>query len=415
MATSENRSSEIEIFRLIIKNGVRFSAGFLEIFENDIHLEFGIAHPPDFRPKGVFALINHGEAPAEEIWKNPCIDGVRISMHWKQLNREKDEYNWNKLDRMFAKADTFGKRIHLVVIPGFESPKWVLDEVDTMSFRRNFPGDPKKTEPLPIPWRAKYLNRRFAFVDTLGKRYGSRPELSLIAITGPNSQNGEVVLPRHSSDIAKWRMILGGGGNWEEEFKDKMLEAYEETIDRFRNAFAAKDQKYFSMQIVRHALPIERTNQQTQNSYQESLKQCAYRNLGKYFVLMNGGLEGKPVHPPGEIEPNPQWAKALKWSVQSDDVVVGYQTRIGGRLYPPGADESKQRQTFEYTIRNGIGYGGDFIEIYDNDIKKEYLQDWIAYASIFLGGQLSEKEVERKCECLKSVKFRIPSLQKIDN
>jgi hypothetical protein len=371
----------------------------------DLNIDLAPA-APDFRPKGVFALVNHGKAPADKIWTNPCIDGVRISRKWKQLNPGPDSLNWNELDRMFAKADTFGKRIHLMVIPGFESPKWVLDEVDTMNFRHN-PGK-EKEQPLPIPWRAKYLKRWFAFVDTLGKRYGSRPELSLIAITGPNSQNGEVVLPSHSTDIDKWRTIIGGGNDWEDKLKDTMLAAYEKTIDRFRNAFAAKDQKYFSMQIVRHALPIERKNQKTQNSYQESLKCYAYRKLGKYFVLMNGGLEGKPVYPQGEIEPNVQWVKVLKWSVQSDDEVVGYQTRIKGRLYPPGADESKQRQIFEYTIRNGIGYGGDFIEIYDDDIEKEYLQDWIAYASVFMGGQLSKKEVERKCECLKSVKFKIP-------
>ncbi len=230
---------------------------------------------PEFAPKGIYAIVPWRQAPEDSTWKNPCVEGVTIRRYWKDLNPREDEYKWEELDSMFALAHAYGKKIHLIIAPGFFSPRWVIKKADTARFI--VPHGPKayrgKMKPLPLPWDKTYLNLWFAFVDTLAKKFGPDSALSFIAVTGPNSHNGEVNLPSKESDklivdptnpefpnydpMERWRKLLGGGPQAEQKLKDRMVEAYKKTIDSFHKGFAGKQQKYFSMQIFEASLPVD--------------------------------------------------------------------------------------------------------------------------------------------------------------
>jgi len=206
---------------------------------------------PGFAPRGIFTIPGGGwqKPPSPEAWEASCLDGVTIRTYWKKFNPEKGVYDWTYLDRMFEKANRNDKLIHLMVAPGFYSPKWVLDKVETRKFKVPGGEAPLKGQirRLPLPWDRKYLALRFAFVDKLAKRYGSNPALSLVAVTGPNGHNGEVNLPdSRKANIDNWMELADGS---EENLKEKMIGAYNKTIDHFHKVFARKHGKYFSLQI----------------------------------------------------------------------------------------------------------------------------------------------------------------------
>ncbi|OGG25733.1 hypothetical protein A2960_05280 [Candidatus Gottesmanbacteria bacterium RIFCSPLOWO2_01_FULL_39_12b] len=49
-------------------------------------------------PKGIYALIDWNADPLEDTWTKSYVDGVVIRTYWKDLNPDKDSYNWNYLD-----------------------------------------------------------------------------------------------------------------------------------------------------------------------------------------------------------------------------------------------------------------------------------------------------------------------------
>jgi len=358
---------------------------------------------PNFAPKGIFAIVPWGKVPKESTWKDPCIEGVTIRRYWRDLNK-KQKYQWADLDSVFALANRFDKKIHLMIAPGFYSPQWVLQQVKTDSFIVPQGPDKGEMKPLPRPWLQKYLDFWFEFVDTLAKRYASNPALSLVAVTGPNSHNGEVNLPSDKSDrdilkeekyngydpVQKWKDIVGGGPDAEKELKERMVEAYEKTIDCFHKAFAGKHQKYFSLQIFEDSLPVD--DRDIHDNYENKLIRYARGKTGNYFVLMNGGLRGWPIYP-DQVNPPPvhgQWVRIQRLSAEG--LVAGFQTQHPSNLFPVAGtrDTPLGRRIFRQVIKNSIIFGASFLELYDDDIHHKNLEDLIAAGSILLRG---------KCKC----------------
>lgn len=361
---------------------------------------------PNFAPKGIFAIVPWDLAPDNKTWKAPCIDGVTIRRYWKDLNPAPGKYEWRELDRMFTLADSFSKRIHLMIAPGFYSPDWVLQKVETARFIA--PQGPKeykgKMLPLPLPWNPTYLNLWLTFVDTLAKRYAPNSALSLVAVTGPNSHNGEVNLPSDKSDwdilkeekykgydpVPQWKKIVGGGPQAEQKLKERMAEAYRKTIDSFHKAFAGKQQKYFSMQIFEDSLPVD--DKAIHDNYENELITYARGKPGNYFVLLNGGLRGWPVYPRQE-DPPPvyeQWVRIQR--LAADGLIAGFQTQHPSNLVPAGdtRDTPLGRQIYRQVIKNAIIFGASFLELYDDDIHHKNLEDLVAAGSVLLNG---------KCNC----------------
>jgi hypothetical protein len=252
----------------------------------------------------------------------------------------------------------------------------------------------------------------FTFVEELAKRYGPNPALSLISITGPNSHNDEVNLTSDNKwedefpdydpiaiwkDLAlkDWRDIPNGSAIAEDCLKNKMLAAYEITLRCFHQAFSEKHEKYLSLQLFNESLPVEREKgdlSSVQKEYQRELIKLARQILGKYFVLMNGGLEAWPIadavsnrYPPPD-QPM-QWERIQRLSD------IGYVT---GLLQKDAVDEddvanakikTTERELFRLIIKNGVRFGADFLVIMEDDIYDESFRDLIAAGSVLLKGR----------------------------
>jgi hypothetical protein len=119
--------------------------------------------------------------------------------------------------------------VQLCIFSGFFSPAWALEGAKTDLFPIPYgPGHGTVTR-LPMPWDRVYLDRWFAFVKQLAKRYGTSPVFRMIAAGGPTSVSEEMTLPNGPTNIKKWLDDSYTPG--------KYLAAWEETFHVYADAF----------------------------------------------------------------------------------------------------------------------------------------------------------------------------------
>ncbi|OGY16299.1 MAG: hypothetical protein A2784_02195 [Candidatus Chisholmbacteria bacterium RIFCSPHIGHO2_01_FULL_48_12] len=208
--------------------------------------------PPSTLPSGLYSLTDWSATPDPRIWSHPDVDGVVIRAYWRDLNPALNQYSWAYLDTIFDQAQKSSKKVRLAIAPGFYSPAWVLDQVPTAPFP--VPQGPLKgqSQPLPIPWDSQYLNLWFKFIDALATRYGSSPALSYIAVTGPNSHNGEVNLPNSKTDSVAWIKLAH---NSAAQLQTQLEQAYFQTLDHFHQSFGTQG-KYFTVSLITNSFRL---------------------------------------------------------------------------------------------------------------------------------------------------------------
>jgi hypothetical protein len=87
------------------------------------------------RPRGIYAVVvleesgAKGGADPEALLKNPAVSGLAVRAFWSLLQPARDRYDFSRLDAIFALAAAHHKTVQLIVLPGFGTPSWVLDEL----------------------------------------------------------------------------------------------------------------------------------------------------------------------------------------------------------------------------------------------------------------------------------------------
>ncbi|HLM98678.1 MAG TPA: hypothetical protein VK335_05325, partial [Bryobacteraceae bacterium] len=177
-------------------------------------------------PSGIAVVLPSGEKGYKsgnlEALNNPFVSGVAVQINWRDIEPVQGKPDWSKLDALFAAAISSKKWVQLDIFAGFFSPEWALEGAKTDLFPIPYgPGHGTVTR-LPMPWDRVYLDRWFAFLKQLGKRYGTSPAFRMIAAGGPTSVSEEMTLPNGPPAIRKW---LSDGytpakylGAWEETF-----------------------------------------------------------------------------------------------------------------------------------------------------------------------------------------------------
>jgi hypothetical protein len=135
---------------------------------------------------------------------NPLISGVALQLHWSDLEPAEGKPDWSNLDELFAAAESSKKWVQLLIFPGFFSPPWALEGVQTDSFPIQYGPGTGTVLSLPMPWDEVYLTRWFAFLKQLSARYGKSPAFRVVAATGPTSVSAEFTLPNSPQDHKKW-------------------------------------------------------------------------------------------------------------------------------------------------------------------------------------------------------------------
>jgi hypothetical protein len=225
------------------------------------------------RPRGIYAVVvpdqaRKGSEDPDALLDNPAVSGLAIRMFWASLQPSKDRYDFSKIDAAFASAAARHKSVQLVLLPGFGTPQWVLDELTSCDGlgtsthagsarsdkhaaaskgERGGAGDKGKHEgrgkkgekappggpteaasapcgmqtfevsegrrqgesqPLPLPWSPVYKRYWKAFLTDVASRYGVNEAFVSIAVTGPTAESAEIILPRTGDQLERWAQLL---------------------------------------------------------------------------------------------------------------------------------------------------------------------------------------------------------------
>ncbi len=139
----------------------------------------------------------------------------------------------------------------LILIPGFGTPSWAMQGVQSGMFAIGYGPGSGKLLPLPVPWDQTYLSRWFAFLKAIGGRYAGKVSFRMIAAAGPTSVSPEMSLPHSQSDIAQWKK-LG-------YTSQKYINAWNQTYSVYSSTFP---HQYFSL-ALHPGLPIPDRKQKT--------------------------------------------------------------------------------------------------------------------------------------------------------
>jgi len=143
------------------------------------------------------------------VFANPSTAGVTFRSSWAAIEPADGTFDFSKIDAVFAQAEAHGKWVDLIFIPGFVTPSWALQGVQTVMCAIAYgpEGGTGKAQPLPVPWDRTYLTRWFAFLRVVGQRYADRASFRKIAAAGPTSVSAEMSLPNSSADIVEWKRV----------------------------------------------------------------------------------------------------------------------------------------------------------------------------------------------------------------
>ncbi len=222
--------------------------------------------------------ISNAVAP---LLTNPAIAGIAVFVQWSQLcpsvppnsaTSTNGTTNWDILDDVFGAAEAWNdahsnsppKTIQLGIIPGFDTPQWILNQLvpcdamftsngidtnlvtNTCGCATFLSGEgPDLTYiplPLPLPWNPVYTNAWANFIQAVGQRYGTNPLLVTVEVAGPTSDSTEMILPNeknNSNSIYKWNPLfaLNFPSNYQNS-DQAFIEAWERAIDLYGRVFS---------------------------------------------------------------------------------------------------------------------------------------------------------------------------------
>ena len=166
----------------------------------------------------------------EGLLSDPAISGLTAGAHWDKIQLDSflcvlvrtcpsgtaDGLDWSYVDDVFVAANARHKFVQLIVIPGVDTPEWVLNQIETCDTmflnihdatgyaprdcgKVTFTGFPEANKAdgtvLPLPWNEIYIAYWHAFLERLIFRYEFNPAFVAIAVAGPTTASTEMVLP----------------------------------------------------------------------------------------------------------------------------------------------------------------------------------------------------------------------------
>ena len=123
----------------------------------------------------------------------PAIAGVSIKLWWKTLHPEKGRIRWDLLEQMLAACARRGKKAHLTLFPGMNSPEWIFGEGVPRVGPVTVGGRSGET---PVVWHPRYTALFTADLRELARRHADDPRLDSIQVTGHNYKGGEMHAPK---------------------------------------------------------------------------------------------------------------------------------------------------------------------------------------------------------------------------
>ncbi len=309
---------------------------------------------------------------------NPSISGVALQIHWSDIERVEGKPDWSKLDELFAAAESSKKWVQLLIFPGFFSPAWALDGVETDQFSIQYGPGKGTLLSLPMPWNRVYLDRWFAFLKQVGDRYGKLPAFRLIGAAGPTSVSVEMTLPQKPGDLRKWQ---------DDSYTPRK---YTEAWQKVFQAYAADFPDQWISLSLGNGLNINDRGKRDPSEgtrTRQTIIDQAIGILGRRFVLQNSDLSA------GGVE-HPATGFVIGYGGR---IITGLQLRTScernsGNMGAPGDPPLALRRSIDKGLEpNSAGQHVNYLEIYEPDVLASEMQPVLRYgASLFAPTQPPE-------------------------
>jgi hypothetical protein len=286
--------------------------------------------------------------------------GVDLLIQWCNLEPRENVFDWKPLDHLFKQAaprkgDPNGKFIDLTIVPGFETPRWALRGVPTVTSGFAY-GGPVAARRLPQPWNKTYLSRWLSFMAAVAGRYGDNTEFRMVEAAGPTSVSTEMTLPNwrtrdnglpttfhratlNHSDVAMWRA-------WHYS-EPKLIGAWSRVFAAYHRMFR---NQYVGLALF-PGLPLNSDGSADSGlGVQTELDVVA---AGKYYdpgrmIVQEDGLDGSGN------DSNPSYSIVR---ANCGSATTGYQTRVPNKVID-----------LRDAVRHAIDSNVEFMEIYQTDV-----------------------------------------------
>ena len=327
-------------------------------------------------PNGPVVLLPSGEKNYRsmklQLLSNPSMSGVAVQVNWSDIEASEDKPDWSQLDALFAAAAAEKKWVHLIMFPGFFSPPWALEGVQTDLFEIQYGPGKGTSAKLPMPWDRVYLGRWFAFMKLLSARYGGLPAFRMIAAAGPTSVSVEMTLPNSPAAHRQW-MADGYA-------PARYLSAWDNTFHFYAETFRNQ-----CISLSAPGLPILGAGPKGRAAHlrakQEVIERAA-RAVGNRLAIQSSDLHAG--HAAVEAPDNTEFINSY-----SGRIITGFEMRSGSQdaiaskvMGAEGDPPLALRRSIDKGMaRNSGGRHVNYLEIYAADVAPAAMQPVLQYAA----------------------------------
>ena len=330
-------------------------------------------------PTGLAVLLPSGENNYHSmnvgLVRNPFVRGVAVQINWRDLEPVQDAPDWSKLDALFAAAESAHKWVHLILFPGFFSPAWALEGAQTDLFEIQYGPGHGTVARLPMPWDRVYLDRWFAFMRRLSRRYGDSPAFRMIAAAGPTSVSVEMTLPAGPPAVRRWL---------DDSYTPrKYLGAWEQTLRFYSGAFPNQ-----CISLAAPGLPILANGKHNREAHLRAKYEMVERGmrvLGNRLAIQSSNLHAGRAR----VESADETDFIKNYTGR---IITGFEMRSGSQ--DPAASRvmgaegdpplALRRSVDKGMAPNAAGCRVDYLEIYAADVIPPDMQPTLKYgASLF--------------------------------
>jgi hypothetical protein len=307
-----------------------------------------------------------------QLLSNPSMSGVAVQVNWSDIEASEDKPDWSQLDALFAAAVANKKWVHLIMFPGFFSPPWALEGVQTDLFEVQYGPGKGTSAKLPMPWDRVYLGRWFAFMKLLSARYGGLPAFRMIAAAGPTSVSVEMTLPNSPAAHRQW-MADGYA-------PARYLSAWDETFRFYAQTFRNQ-----CISLSAPGLPILGAGPKDRAAHlrakQEVIERAA-RAVGNRLAIQSSDLHAGQAAV--EAPDNTEFINSY-----SGRIITGFEMRCGSQdaiaskvMGAEGDPPLALRRSIDKGMaRNSDGRHVNYLEIYAADVAPAAMQPVLQYAA----------------------------------
>jgi hypothetical protein len=310
-------------------------------------------------PRGIYAVQEVDMPQDIAILENPSIDGIYLRVRWSTIESSKGIYDWSLIDSEIDRAIKYGKKVQIALMAGAYTPSWVEQKgVPFLDFKiipHAGEGYAHWTH-LPIVWDSKFVQYYIKLIKVFAAHLKADSikynAVSLIKFSGINQETAETRLPYqdptyiNGTDTASNCVQIWQANGYTQQ---KIVDAWDKIAGVFNSQFP---DKALGMAII----PDPRGFPSIDEFGNIVLADSCYTT--KILVDKSQGCD-RAVILFNAITDDPNSADILKY-VTAQGGMIAYQEKLN---YSPKSDT-----WVEALIQNGLNYGAEFIELFNETI-----------------------------------------------